>query len=408
MTNVDKQTNRPFAAVQPVLPDVAPRNAEAAAAWTEFCDGLKRAGHRILSQPGVEDDLMQAETLRYFIRELRTGLELNTEHGLSDQPRFQCGDAAGSGPPGPNLDNSYYSSRVKPGVTYRVRIDTRTIGEIIFGISNRDYRNYGDYCLADFEIGDDGILEIVASPERKPGNWVKMPDDAYRLSVRVYYIDWEKHSPPAMSVERIDPPGVPGSVPTIAALAGALTETVELLESWPYKYPIFQTLYADQIEANQMRAPLGIPGGGEQIQYGLARFRLADDESLIVESEVPRARYWGFHTYTMPWFSPIEPATRVTALNHLQSRIDNDGMVRYVVSGSDPGVQNWLDTGGFPTGAVFYRWIWSENSPAPVARLVKLDEVRSSLPANTPQFTAADRRAQIAVRRRHLQRRLRA
>jgi hypothetical protein len=127
-----------------------------------------------------------------------------------------------------------------------------------------------------------------------------------------------------------------------------------------------------------------------------------------VESEVPDAPYWGFHVYTMPWFSQIDPANRVTALNNTQSYVHADGKVRYVVSKKDPGIQNWLDTGGFSTGSVFYRWIWSKNSPAPTSRLVKFSELAAALPSDTPAFSKQQRCAQIAARRWHLQKRLRA
>jgi len=403
----DKQTGKTFSPVQPILPAAVRTDSESATVWTAFCRELERAGHTVLSQPDVDDPMMAAETLRFAIRELRAGLDWYTECAPYDTPRFIRADDSGSGPPGPNLDNTNYYAHLRAGREYLVRIDTATVYDIIIGVSNADYRNYGDYSLADFDVGDDGFLEITIAAEQRSGNWLALLDDAYRLGLRVYFRDWESDVPPELTIERIDSTEPP-VVPSVNELGEGLTATAEYLRTWPFKYPIFQTLYADQIEANEMRAPVPIPGGGQEIQYGLARYRIADDQALIVETDVPDAPYWGFHLYTMPWFSQIDVGNRVTALNCLQTHVDGDGRARYVVAHRDPGVQNWLDTGGFATGSVFYRWVWSENSPVPTSRVVPLQQVRDALPDDTPTFTAADRRAQLAVRRRHLQRRSRA
>ncbi|MET0251984.1 MAG: hypothetical protein ABW203_07385 [Novosphingobium sp.] len=405
---IDKQTGKAFKPVQPIRPEMREPTSEAAQAWTRFCDRLKHAGHLLLSQPGAEHPMLQAESLRFFIRELRTSLEWETEVAIYQSPRWYLVDDSGSGPPGPNQDNEYWKARIFPGAQYRITIDTTTIDDIIIQVNNKEYRNDGDFSFKDFAIGNDGMLTINVGPEPTDGNWMRTLPDVYRVAMRVYYHDWEKHSRPNVWIERLDEPDHKSDPPAIPVMAGALDAVVDWMESWPYIYPIFQTIYADQVPPNQLRAPLGIPGGGKEIQYGLARVELADDEALLVESEIPDAPYWGFHLYTMPWFSQIDPANRVTALNDLQSHVSADGRVRYIVSRHDPGVQNWLDTGGFPTLSVFYRWIWSKNSPAPSSRVIKLADVRKELPADTPEFGPEQRRAQIAARRRHLQNRFRA
>lgn len=408
VTNVDKQTGRVFKAVEPIRPAMQPPEGEAAQAWTQFCDRLKSAGHLLLSQPKTEDAVLQAESLRFLTRELRAGLEWETEIALSTLPRFCIKDLSGSGPPGPNLDNEYWAARVHPGKRYKLTIDTRMIDDIIIGVNNRDYRNDGDFSFKDFVIDADGMLRITLSPDEQPNNWIRTLEDAYRCSIRVYYHDWSRQHRPDIWIDLLDEVADDSAGSDIATWSQALQDTVDYLESWPYKYPVFQTLYADQVAPNIMRPPLGIPGGGAEIQYGLSRVELQDDEALLIESEVPDAPYWGFHVYTMPWFSQIDPAARITALNDRQSHVSSDGNVRYVVSRNDPGIQNWLDTAGLPTLSVFYRWIWSNNSPTPTARVVKLSDVRSHLPADTPQFDAEQRKAQIRARRHHLQNRFRA
>ncbi|MEB3071675.1 DUF1214 domain-containing protein [[Mycobacterium] vasticus] len=405
---MDKQTGEAFVAVSSAEPDTVPADSESATAWTAFCRDLERAGHAVLAQPGTDAPPMQAETLRYLIRELRAGLEWFTEAELYDQPRFIHVDDSGSGPPGPNLDNTYLYAHVRPGRRYVVRIDTTTIFDLIIGVSDVDYRNFGDYSLDDFTVDDDGVLEVVVAPSREGANWIELPTAAYRLAIRIYYRDWATERLGDVTIDRLDRDASAPAVPAVADMSDALAKTTEYVRTWPFKYPIFQTVYADEIEPNTMRGPVPLPGGGEEIKYGLSRYRLDDDEALLIETEVPDARYWGFHVYTMPWFSAIDPGHRVTSLNCAQAHVDEDGRVRIVVSHRDPGVQNWLDTGGFPTGAVFYRWIWTNDAPVPRARVVPVSDVRNLIPSGTPEFGPAERREQLSVRRLHLQRRNRA
>ena len=86
-------------------------------------------------------------------------------------------------------------------------------------------------------------------------------------------------------------------------------------------------------------------GGGYDVQRGLDAakyafcfFDLAPDEALVVDCDIPDSRYWSFHLYNLAWWEALEYATRVTSLNHTQTRISDDGRVRVVVAHEDPGV----------------------------------------------------------------------
>ena len=88
-------------------------------------------------------------------------------------------------------------------------------------------------------------------------------------------------------------------------------------------------------------------------------------------------------------------------------RFDTDGKFRIVLSQRDPGVQNWIDTCGYADGLVAYRWVRPTTAPTPTSTAIEVSAVRDHLPASTPQFSAADRQAQIAARRRGVARRFR-
>ncbi|MOA49866.1 hypothetical protein D3C78_1728060 [compost metagenome] len=82
-----------------------------------------------------------------------------------------------------------------------------------------------------------------------------------------------------------------------------------------------------------------------------------------------------------------------------------------MVSHRDPGIANWVDTTRHPEGYMAVRWAYPvkprENMPWATARKVQLSEVMQHLPAETRLITPQERRAQIAIRQEHVQRRYR-
>src|SRR3546814_13928616 len=80
-----------------------------------------------------------------------------------------------------------------------------------------------------------------------------------------------------------------------------------------------------------------------------------------------------------------------SSLNDVQAVVDSDGVFRAVISARDPGVHNWLDTSGYPRGAIQGRWVATDDKPTPTIRKVQVDEVPSELPQDTRRVTPAQR-----------------
>jgi len=108
----------------------------------------------------------------------------------------------------------------------------------------------------------------------------------------------------------------------------------------------------------------------------------------------------------------LDYANHVSSLNALQSYCSSDGVYRYVVSQNDPAVQNWLDTTGHKSGYLTMRFTHSTppalaDYPSVAAYCVDQKTLAELMPADTPEFTSANRRAQIAIRKAHVARRFR-
>ena len=149
--------------------------------------------------------------------------------------------------------------------------------------------------------------------------------------------------------------------------------------------------------------------GLKAARYEFCFWDLAPGEALIIETDVPAARYWAAQLYMMRTFELVDPFGAISSRNHTQVTPSDDGQIRFVLAGEDPGVPNWLDTTGRRSGLCTIRWFWptSDDAPAMDVHLVPVAEVRDHLPASTPAVTPDERAAELAARQAHLRWRFR-
>jgi hypothetical protein len=130
-------------------------------------------------------------------------------------------------------------------------------------------------------------------------------------------------------------------------------------------------------------------------------FDLADEEVLLLEVRPPKdCLYWSV-LLADDIFATIDWVNVQSSLNGHQARADADGVYRLVVSKTDPGVPNWLDTWDHDRGAIQGRFT-RFNDPAPkLPALIKLRsaELRDHLPADTPIVSPQERDLQVRARR---------
>jgi hypothetical protein len=139
--------------------------------------------------------------------------------------------------------------------------------------------------------------------------------------------------------------------------------------------------------------------------YYEGAYELSPDEALILEAKVPaKCTYWSV-ILTNDIYETTDRYNNQSSLNGSQLRIDGDGIVRVVISAKDPGVPSWLDTAGYPSGAIQGRWNECGATPIPTLRKVAVTDVRQSLPADTPTVTLAQREETVRTRRAQVQQR---
>lgn len=379
--------------------------------WAAFCDRMKALGEEISSERYPADPQDRAEGVRHLARMLVLGLQWRLEVADTEFPLFQRHEDDLTQWGGPNLDNTYLRAAIDGAATYRIDGNVAGLHNVIISTGEADMHEGrftvgGDLDLGRLKVDENGYFELILSPDKHAGNWLQTSPAMTFVLIRAYYYDWAKNRPAEFHIVKVGNEGLAPPRIAPAQLGRGLARAADWIESgvryWnEYQHQARSRLGAD----NTLSAPARTAGGSANIVYGDGWFNLAADEALIIESRVPRSAYWNLQYYTPAWFEAPDYANRISSLNGAQVHIDSDGKVRWVIAHRDPGVQNWIDTGGRREGYLMYRWMWSEDLAEPQAKLVRFAELQRHLPADTPAFSVEQRRQQLIERRRHVERR---
>jgi hypothetical protein len=300
---------------------------------------------------------------------------------------------------------------------------------------------------SELALNADGSFEILFAPVRPAGfagNFVptlkvvsqphpsdpSIPPQRYAnyVSGRQLFYDWEREDAIHFEMVPLDADADAPSAYTAERAAQELRRFGEIVRGQVHFWNAFWTIpmgtYGPRPGTlpgigfprnafNRINAASGATGGGMSTNlYAGGIAELGDDEALIVENRVQLApQYVGFQLGNL-WGESIEYADCVGSRNGYQSRVDDDGAIRLVIAHRDPGVQNWVDTTGHPAVFMSPRWAYSQTPvadqwPSIRATKARLSELRAHLPENTPVFTPAQRRVEIAARQRHVRKRFR-
>jgi hypothetical protein len=286
---------------------------------------------------------------------------------------------------GPNPDGVYFLGMIDGRHRYRVggRRGTSTyLGfQVLAGTGLTPRRMATHLSDRDLSVGADGTFSFVlaaeepAADELDGARWVPLAEDASAIVVREYVADPSVEELAELSIEPLDEPGPP-PWPTDAVLAEQFTGmawTIAKLTT------LHQTIRPELLTTpNQLVSAtaddLGAADTTPDNLYMLGTFRLDPDELLLVELEPPETRYWSV-TLENIWHECIEPRRRRSSMTNASAVVGDDGIVRIVIGAEDPGVANWLDTGGRHRGFVLVRWLDHPAAPPAKVRVVSRGDV---------------------------------
>ncbi len=294
----------------------------------------------------------------------------------------------------------------------------------------------------ELSIRDDGTFTIVVSPDAAPANpeqgmnYIQAPANSTILATRNTLGDWNTETPMTLTIEKTA--GPPSSLFSqiggfaIPVIGEAVVKN-PLLMSLVSIVPAFDKapLLLSSTETALLMLVTGINGENTYMSVATATgqpnvlsqpqhnaqflstqlqsagyFQLKDDEAMIITVDPGDAEYFVVPV-TNDWTITNDTRNQQTSLNNSQAIKNADGTYTIVVSKNDPGVANWVSTGGLNQGTISMRFQGVDpdatNNPTVTTRVVKLSEVEGivsdpSDPNYNPEQLNYDRDQQIAER----------
>lgn len=355
--------------------------SDPAIAWRAFCAKLADAGEIILAPDVPDDPLTRAEGFRYLSRLSKLALEQYVEATDSDFPFFyklshETGKIGADNP-----DNAYLNASIRGDCDYRI---TGTRGSMFyFSIVANAMRYHidgsahatGSLMNDEINWGPDGEVEIIASINPQPGNWLKLEADASVIIIRQSALDRLIEKPGTFRIERIGGPASPSPL-TGETLSSGLAAAGQFVTGVASTFADWTRLF--RASPNQFpaidQAMFQKGGGAKDIYYAHAYWEIAEDEAWLIEVAPPDCYYWNFQLDNW-WMESLDYRFRQITVNKHSARYEGDGSVRIICAARDPGVGNWIDTSGHRQGTALLRWAGANDYPLPVARVAKLADL---------------------------------
>jgi Protein of unknown function (DUF1214) len=359
--------------------------------WQRLVTALGEAGQHLAAGPRAQTPIARAQIARYMLRVLRGMFLSAIETDDADypvlvrlfDPQLPYGNS--------NPDCTYFHATISPRHTYRIH-GTRGSARIVevqtmdgHFLAGPNHRSMGT--LPDLKADANGALEIILSVTPQPGNWVKLESTTTWLYLRQYFYDWNNETPADLIIERVGATYPPPVIST-AELNRRVDNLIGWIPTW-YRHLESRVEGYYQSPADSCTFVLST-AGMDGLHYGKGHFTLAEGQAAIMEFRPPECRYWSFQIMNNFWESQ-DYDVRQTSLNGFQAQLDPDGVLRAVISVTDPGVPNWLDPVGHSTGTICGRVLYPASPPVTILRVVELKNLRRELHAATPTTTPATR-----------------
>ncbi|MGE0386365.1 MAG: DUF1214 domain-containing protein [Gammaproteobacteria bacterium] len=381
--------------------------------WKDLMDRLAPIGERIAANLWHKEDPCARQELWRMLSACAAQGYCGALWADPDYPSWVPFLNIGLNIAAPVPDFMYLGSPVHGNGVYRIAGDRGTAHFVDISMGAGNYArddapgpSLGSYDLDDLRIGPDRSFNVIMSNERPAGwdgDWWRLDPRTKGLGVRVASYDWLNEIDPRLTIERLD---IPALKPRLSA--EEIGARLELWTRWVERGVDRWILHVQAQRAKGVVNDVVVHdyasmGGFIGQVYLEGIYDLAPDEALILDTALPRTcRYWSF-LLTDDLFATVDWMNRQSSLNGYQARVDADGRFRAVIAMQDPGVPNWLDTGGYGQGLIQGRWNKADSAPQPVLTKVKLGDLRRHLPADTPVVTPAERDAALRVRRQGAQ-----
>ncbi|MEZ5573954.1 MAG: DUF1214 domain-containing protein [Halioglobus sp.] len=237
------------------------------------------------------------------------------------------------------------------------------------------------------EIDSNGHFTLYLGGKARDKNWLALTPGASRVTTRHYFehatcAAKDPDLEPRIRIECLTAKDVPAP-PNDASVAAGIRRVANAVRSRTLGMPPMVNGPLPPFVALTPNAfPAPVPPGDFGLaafdaHYSMAPFFIGPDEALVITGRWPECRFgnvclWNRFQQTLDYRS------RSVSLNRAQTVLEADGSFRMIISHTDPGQPNWLDTEGNLFGLVFWRFfLVTGDVETPQAEVVKLADLKA-------------------------------
>lgn len=374
-----------------------------------FRDAVAEAERLIRNPPFEVTEAELAEGLDYLAGSIRSSLQMAFDYDLTHpvliNPTHQYARQGLDNP-----DAIYFNAYLTEGASYVVSGRRGTSADLSFQIMDGTYSDTGaPQSVAAF---DDRELDIAADGtfEWRFGPELGLKKGA-TLIVREVFDDWNAEERGTLRIQRLDTAGIPRADVTIAGVEKRYGVAAKMLVGRIKTWFAFPEWFTYKEPVNTLTAPQSTPGGLASQFSSLGHYALTPDEAMVVTVPVCEAAPYQAIQIGSKWYVSTDYEHHQTSLTRAQSHVDDDGLLRYVISERDPGIANWLETTGHDKGVMMLRWQRVERplseADGPHVEVMPFAELQSRVPdLAAQQVTPSDYATRIEARQVGVARRM--
>ena len=297
---------------------------------------------------------------------------------------------------GDNPDAYYFLAPIEGARAYRIRGNISGAVYTSFTFQKSDASGWASEIFAarndrELDVARDGSYELVLARHRPPGTpdrgFVELVPDAVSVTTRHYFENptCAQLDPTLRVPLSIEPLGRPGPAPPLddAATATRMRSVVRFVREAtlgmpprdPAQQPAWVSTVPNQLGVPDFYAPTESAWGAVDNAYSMGPFLLGAGDALVMEGRLPECCFANVVLWNR-FMQSHDYRDRTISRNRRQLKLGHDSSFRIAIAASDPGIPDWLDTGGRAFGLIFWRFLLPVGPFEPIrTRVVPVGEV---------------------------------
>ncbi len=347
--------------------------------WQQFCRDMALAGEQVLTYDATKNE--QAEGMRYLSRLMRIALEMHLENTNADYPEFYQASHQTAKIGADNPDNHYQNATITGDRQYRIYGHRGTVPILSFATKANHYAidgtmaSTGELDVRDMVLNEDGSFEIIVAQEKPKGaaNWLALAQDSSMVLVRQTFNIRSQERPARVDIEAINPPphnpliSLQDVSDGLKRTSDFVASTAQLFIHWAESFKANNFNSIDTVDQNMFFKA----GGDPMIFYLHGWWELAQGEALEITTRVPDCEGWNFQLNNI-WMESLDYRYHNIHTNNKLCTYNDDGTVTIIVSKTDAGYGNWVNTCNHQRGTMLFRWTGATQHPIPETKIVRV------------------------------------